>query len=201
MVRRSDERCSATQKLDFLRSHQSCLTRISGNAYDDNKDPVGKHVVKGAITVKADMQFATRGWLSALFVSVIILMAGCSAKEPDATQLRADLEKILEENVGKTSVGNAEIYRIVSLQVTKSVSEDENHYTMQYKGEVECLKGFYMSADGTYSISRPTWKAARHVTKGKLIGFAGSMNYALTGSDWKSTHHSTTMNIKYVPRI
>ena len=151
--------------------------------------------------MRADIQFATRGWLSTLFILLVFLLAGCGTKEPDAIQLRTDLERRLTENVGNTSVGNAEIYRIVSLQVTNSVSEDKNHYTMQYKGEVECVQGFYMSADGQYSISKPTWKAARHVTKGKLIEFTGSMDYELTASGWKSRQNSTTMNAKYAPRI
>ena len=60
----------------------------------------------------ADIQFAARGWLSILFISFMILLAGCGAKEPDAIQLRTDLERILEENIGNTSVGNAEIYRM-----------------------------------------------------------------------------------------
>jgi len=149
----------------------------------------------------AEIQCATRGRLSALFISFIVLLAGCGTKEPDAIQLRTDLERILKENIGNTSVGNAEIYTIVSLQVTNSVTEDKNHYTMQYKGEVECVQGFYMSADGQHSISKPTWKAARHVTKGTLIGFTGSMNYALTASGWKSKQNSTTMNTRYAPRI
>jgi hypothetical protein len=103
--------------------------------------------------------------------------------------------------VGKTSIGNAEIYKIVSLQVTNSVAEGENHFTMDYQGEVECLKGFYMSADGRYSLSKPAWKAVRHVTKGKLIEFTGGMTYELNGNRWKSMQNSTTMNIKYAPRI
>ena len=149
----------------------------------------------------ADIQFAARGWLSILFISFMVLLAGCGEKEPDAIQLRTDLERILEENIGNTSVGNAEIYRIVSLQVTNSVSEDKNHYTMQYKGEMECVQGFYTSADGQYSIAKPTWKAARHITKGTMMEFTGSMNYESTARGWKSKQHSTTMNAKYAPRI
>ncbi|MBW2173713.1 MAG: hypothetical protein JRF64_03540 [Deltaproteobacteria bacterium] len=147
------------------------------------------------------IQFKTLGRLAALLISFVIVLGGCGKKEPDAVQLRSDLEKTLEENIGKESAGNAEIYKIVSLQVTNSVAEGENHFRMDYQGEVECLRGFYMSADGRYSLSKPTWKAVRHVTKGKLIEFTGSMTYELNGNDWKSKQNSSTMNIKYAPRI
>ncbi len=149
----------------------------------------------------ANIQLATLGRLAALFISSVIVIGGCAKKEPDAVQLRSDLEKRLEENNGKTSIGNAEIYKIVSLQATNSVAEGENHFTMDYQGEVECLNGFYMSADGRYSLSKPEWKAVRHVTKGKLIKFTGSMAYELNGNDWNSKQNITTMNIKYAPRI
>jgi hypothetical protein len=151
--------------------------------------------------MRADIQFATLGRLSALLISLMVLLAGCGTKEPDAIQLRTDLETILKENTGNTSVGNAEIYRIISLQVTDSVSEDKTHYTMQYNGEVECVQGFYMSADGQYSIAKPTWKAARHVTKGTLIEFTGNMSYELTVRGWQSKQHTTIINAKYAPRI
>jgi hypothetical protein len=139
--------------------------------------------------------------LAALFISSVIAIGGCGKKEPDAVQLRSDLEKRLEKNKGETLTGNAEIYKIVSLQVTKSVAEGENHFTMDYQGEVECLNGFYMSAEGRYSLSKPEWKAVRHVTKGKLIEFTGRMTYELDGNYWKSKQNSTTMSIKYAPRI
>jgi hypothetical protein len=134
-------------------------------------------------------------------MSFMVLLAGCGTREPDAIQLRTDLERILKENVGNTAAGNAEIYRIVSLHVTNSVSEDKNHYHMEFKGEVECVQGFYMAANGQHSISKPTWKASRHVTKGTLIGFTGSLNYELKAGGWKVKQHSTAMNVKYAPRL
>jgi hypothetical protein len=58
-----------------------------------------------------------------------------------------------------------------------------------------------MSADGRYSLSKPAWKAVRHVTKGKLIEFTGRMTYELNGNRWKIKQNSTTMDFKYAPGI
>jgi hypothetical protein len=77
------------------------------------------------------IQFKTLGRLAALLISFVIVIGGCGKKDPDAVQLRSDLEKRLEENNGKTSIGNAPTVlpkvRIISEWTTKvrwSVSED-----------------------------------------------------------------------------
>jgi hypothetical protein len=151
---------------------------------------------------KNNKALATLGRLFVLLISLLCVISGPGcAKKPDFNRLRADLEKKLEENRGDMTTGNSDIYSIISLEVTNHISKDKNHHTIEYKGQVECTKGFYMSDDGKYSVKRPAWKAKKHVTKGTLIKFTGSMDYELTGNSWKTRDSRTKMDIKYAPRV
>jgi hypothetical protein len=126
---------------------------------------------------------------------------GCSSKPPDFDRLRADLEKRLADDRGNTSKGNADIYEIVSLAVINQTAQGEDRFVFEIKGEVACLKGFYTSKDGEYSLSKPTWKAKRHLTLGSRIGFAGTVDYEMNGGKWNMVHFSVTMEQRYAPPL
>jgi hypothetical protein len=166
---------------------------------DRNERPWNKEVVK----VKKDSKtLATLGRSSVLLISLLFVISGPGcAKKPDFNRLRADLEKKLEENRGNMTTGNSDIYSIISLEITNDISTDKKHHTIEYKGQVECTQGFYMSDNGKYSVKKPAWRARKHVTKGTLIKFTGTMNYELTGNSWKTRDNRTEMDIKYAPRV
>ncbi len=153
--------------------------------------------------MKKDYRFVgVRGVSLLLFVLLHLgLLAGCAKKPPDFDQIKADLNTILQENRENTSTGNADIYRIVSLSIINSRLENEADYVVEYEGEVECTRGFYMFADGTYSVAKPSGKAKRHATRGTLIGFTGRIDYESGATGWRIRDNSTTMKIKYAPRL
>jgi hypothetical protein len=152
--------------------------------------------------VNKDNILATLGRSSVLLIALLFVISesGC-AKKPDFNRLRADLEKKLEENRGNMTTGNADIYSIISLEITNHISTDKNHYIIEYRGQAECTKGFYMSDDGQYSLKRPAWTARKHVTKGTLIKFTGRMNYEKTYGGWRTRDNRTEMGIKYAPQV
>jgi hypothetical protein len=152
--------------------------------------------------VSKDNILTALGRLCVLLIVLLFVVSesGC-ANKPDFNRLRADLEQKLKQSRGNVTTGNADIYSIISLEITNHISTDKKHYTMEYKGQVECTKGFYMSDDGKYSIKRPAWTASKHVTKGTLIEFTGRMNYEKTYGGWRTRENHTEMGIKYAPRI
>jgi len=129
-----------------------------------------------------------------------VFVAGC-AEKPDFDDLKAALEERLEKNRGNTEVGNADIYRITSLQIVNTLSEGKKDYTIEYKGEVECTADLYLSAEGKHSIKQPPWKSKRHITKGTRFEFAGSMRYASTLTGWKIRDNIVTMRPGYGPPL
>jgi hypothetical protein len=138
--------------------------------------------------------------VTALFVCTLMVLAfGCSKETPDFDRLRADLEKKLEGHRGNANKGNADIYRIVSLAMVSGVSGGNGGYSLEFRGAVECVRGFYMSSDGMYALSRPSWKAKRHVTKGTTFVFTGTADYIKSEKGWHVEQISTKMNPKYAP--
>jgi hypothetical protein len=108
----------------------------------------------------------------------------------------------LESRRGDTTAGNTDIYSIAGLSIVKQETDKEKKTaTLTFEGEVECLAGFYMAEDGTYSFSKPTWTAKRHVTKGTRIGFAGTAVYHSGAGGWKTAEISTTMKLRYAPLL
>ena len=139
-------------------------------------------------------------WIFFLGMITCIWCIGCpSTPSPDFERLKADLEKKLSDNRGNVSKGNADIYAVVSLSIIRQTEPSENEMRLEFKGEVECLTGFYMAADGKYSLSKPQWKAKRHVTKGTRIGFSGTVGYRLNGGKWTIVEFFATMEKSYAP--
>ena len=134
----------------------------------------------------------------------VISVNGCT-KKPDVDQLRNDIQKKLEKYRGRTATGNADIYRLIHLEKTNGISKDKNHYVLEYKGEVECIKSFYIYADSSYSFKKATgaWGALvkGFLKEGTRIGFTGSMNYELTENGWTRGRNSTSMDTKYAPHL
>jgi hypothetical protein len=140
-------------------------------------------------------------FLIALFVAIGSL-AGCTgAPEPDLDRLRTELDTMLQANVGNDKMGNADIYRIMSLEIGANMGDGQERFSIQFIGDMECLRGFYMFADGRYTFSKPKQGARWHVTKGNVIGFTGTMDFELTGKAWTKTNHNITMNLKYAPPV
>jgi hypothetical protein len=139
-------------------------------------------------------------WM-ALGILLVTCWAGCSSKAPDFEGLKGDLEKQLENDRGKTSKGNADVYKIVGLTIVNRTATGKTGFTIDFEGEVECLKGFYMSGDGEYSVAKPAWQAKRHVTEGTRIPFAGRAEYESTGKGWQMRNYSTKMGLAYAPVV
>lgn len=127
--------------------------------------------------------------------------AGCSSKAPDFEGLKGDLEKQLENDRGNSSKGNADIYKIVALTMVNRTATGKTGFTVDFEGEVECLKGFYMSGDGEYSVAKPAWQAKRHVTEGTRIPFTGRAEYESAGKGWQMRNYSTKMGLAYAPGL
>ena len=134
-----------------------------------------------------------------LILLFLILSTGCTTK-PDVDQLKGELESKLQKYRGNTSTGNADIYKIISLEKTNGISNDKR-YELEYKGEVKCIKAFYAYPDGSYALDNPRRGFKEYIYKGKAFSFTGTMTYRLTEKGWKSIANSTRMSPSYAPPL
>jgi hypothetical protein len=151
---------------------------------------------------KKMVRYFSGHFLAIVGLMVSICVSGCSSSPaPDFERVKADLEKRLEAGRGDMNKGSADIYAIVSLAIVSQDVHDEKNMTVAFEGEVECLTGFYMAQDGKYSLSKPDWKAKRHVTRGSRFDFTGTAKYILDTGKWNLENLSTTMGKKYAPKF
>jgi hypothetical protein len=135
------------------------------------------------------------------FLLAFLPILGCSETKPDLDRLTTELNNILQENQGKETVGNSDIYKIAGLQIADTLSDGENRLIVKFTGDLECLRGFYMFADGRYSYAKPKEKARWHVSQGTRIRFKGTMHFELSGNAWTKKEHHITLSLKYAPTL
>jgi hypothetical protein len=155
------------------------------------------------VEVKKESRMAGFKQKTLLFVLLgFFAVIGCTGKaKPDLDRLTTELDNILQANQGKETKGNADIYKIVGLKIGNTLADGEDRLTVQFTGDFECLRGFYMFADGRYSYAKPKEKARWHVSQGTMIRFTGTMDFELSGNAWTKREHRITLSLKYAPPI